>query len=416
VLPLALYLLSMVLAFDGDRWYRPAFFRIALPVSWLVMGYGLVRQEPGIGFKGHIAVFSMALFVCCLYCHSELAQRKPLRGGVTSYYVHVALGGALGGVFVGVAAPGLFDQFLEFPIGVAGCILLAMALLYGLAPRRIARLALVSTAAVLVAAQMNDWQERTRLRRRNFYGSLQVSDAGAGDAALRILASGTIQHGSQFAGAAEGRRATAYYGTASGAARAIECLSEKPVRAALIGLGVGTLATYSRPGDLYRFFELNPQVIALARSEFRYLREAPGQVEVVEGDGRLALAAERGAPYDLIVLDAFSGDSIPAHLLTREAFALYFARLAPDGIVAVHVTNRYVDLTDVVRGPAEESGRRAMLLASPGDLAQATQAAQWVLITSNADAIAEMQPLALPATTPPRVWTDDYSDIFGVLR
>ena len=416
VLPLAVYLLSLVLAFDGDRWYRPAFLRVALPASWLVMGYGLIRQSPAIGLKWQITAALLALFVCCLFCHCELARRKPASSGLTDFYLMVALGGALGGVFVAVAAPHLFDQFLEFPIGVAGCVILAMGLLYGLNPRRVARLALVASAAMLLASQVNDWQEHTRVRRRNFYGALQVSDHGSGDTALHVLSSGAVQHGSQFAGAVEGRKATAYYGPDSGAARAIRCLEDRPLRVALIGLGAGTLAVYARAGDLYRFYELNPAVIEIARSEFRYLRESAGRIEVVAGDGRLALARDSGEPFDLVILDAFSGDSIPAHLLTREAFALYFARLKQDGILAVHITNRYVDLEGVVRGPSEEAGRRVLVIHSPGDPAAATNEATWVLVTANPIVIARLRPVSQPPSASPRIWTDDYSDLFGVLR
>jgi hypothetical protein len=267
----------------------------------------------------------------------------------------------------------------------------------------VARLAVLSSAAMLLASQVNDWQEHTRLRRRNFYGSLQVSDTGVS----RVLSSGVVRHGLQFTATDLSRRPTAYYGPISGVARAIGSLQTRPLRVALIGLGAGTLAAYARPGDLYRFYELNPQVIEIARHEFRYLAESPGRIEVVRGDGRLALAAEQGEPYDLIVLDAFSGDSIPAHLLTREAFALYSARLRPDGIVAVHITNRFVNLEGVVRG---------LLIQSPGDPSAGTLEAQWVLITSNAAAIAKLQPWATPPSVPKKIWTDDYSDLYGVLR
>jgi hypothetical protein len=416
VLPLAVYLLTLVLAFDGERWYRPAIFRAALPAAWLVMAYGLIRRTPWVGIKWHIALSLAGLGVCCLFCHGELARRKPPCGGLTSFYVDLALGGALGGVFVALAAPRLFDQFLEFPVSVAACVVLAMALVYGFRARRVARLAVLCTAAVVFAAQVNDWQDGTRLRRRNFYGALQVSDTGTGDTALRILGSGAVLHGSQFAGDTPGRRATTYYGPASGVARAIRCLEDRPVRAALIGLGAGTLAACARAGDFYRFYELNPEVIDLARRQFRYLNQSAGHVEVVPGDGRLALARETGAPYDLIVLDAFSGDSIPTHLLTREAFALYCAHLAPNGILAVNITNRYVDLEGVVRGEAAAYGRGALVVASPADPELATRPAVWVLITANRSALAQLEPAAASPTARPRLWTDEYSDLFGVLR
>ncbi|MDE3168141.1 MAG: fused MFS/spermidine synthase, partial [Acidobacteriota bacterium] len=153
-----------------------------------------------------------------------------------------------------------------------------------------------------------------------------------------------------------------------------------------------------------------------ARTRFRYLRESPGRIEIVPGDGRLSLARESGPPYDLLVIDAFSGDSIPTHLLTREAFALYFARLAPAGILAVHITNHYVDLEGVVRAAADDSRRTALRIASPGDSELGTRAAVWILIAANPAAIEQLQPAASALTARPRLWTDEYSDILRVLR
>jgi hypothetical protein len=405
ILPLGVYLLSFILCFDREGWYRPGVYRVALPVSWVVMGYGLVRQDPVIGLKGTVALLLAALFACCMFCHGELALRKPHAGRLTSFYLLVALGGACGGLFVAVIAPVVFDQLLEFPIAVAACVVLAMGLLYRLPTRRVARLAIVGAAAFVVAAQVNDFQTRTVVRRRNFYGALQVSESGQGDATLRVLSSGAIRHGAQFVAEGRSRIPTTYYGEASGAAAAIRSLGERRLRAGVIGLGAGTLAAYARPGDQYVFYELNPAVIETARTQFRYLRDARGAVEVKEGDGRLGIQREHDAPFDMVVLDAFSGDSIPTHLLTREAFAVYFSHLTPDGVLAVHMTNRYVDLESVVRDLAADAGRQASVIRSPADAVLGTYEAVWALITSGSS-----------AKKPRRIWTDDFSDLFDVLR
>lgn len=411
VLPLGIYLLSLALCFDHDRWYRPSHYRIALPLSWLVIGYGLLTV-PGLGVKLQIALASAALLVCCMFCHGELVRRKPNAGQLTGFYVMVAVGGALGGLFVGLAAPHLFDRFLELPIGITLCLILAMRLLYRLPARRVVRLSLLGGAAVLVAAKVNDSQDHTLVRTRNFYGALQVNQIGG----LRVLSSGVIQHGSQFTDEERGRQATAYYAPESGGAQAIRAMADRPLRVALIGLGTGALAVYARPGDLYRFYELNPAVIDLARTQFRYLSESAGKIEVVAGDGRRELSRAPGAWFDMVILDAFSGDSIPTHLLSREAFATYFGRLKRDGVLAVHVTNRYVNLEGVVRGPAEETGRKVVVIESPADPARATHSAKWMVITGNREVLARLDDASRRPTTPGRIWTDDFSNLFGVLR
>jgi spermidine synthase len=233
---------------------------------------------------------------------------------------------------------------------------------------------------------------------------------------MRVLSSGVIEHGSQYTDPERGRRATAYYGPESGAAQAIRALADRPLRVALIGLGTGALAVYARPGDVYRFYELNPAVIDLARTQFRYLSESAGKVEVVAGDGRRELSRAPGAWFDMVILDAFSGDSIPAHLLTREAFAIYFGRLKRDGVLAVHITNRYVNLEGVVRGPAEETGRRVLVMDSPADPPNGAHAATWMVVTGNREVLARLDDTARRPKAPARIWTDDFSNLFGVLR
>jgi len=418
ILPLSIYLLTFILSFDREGWYRPAVFRVALPAAWILLCFCLARQSSGIGLKWSLLIFSSTLFVCCLFCHGELARRKPHPDQLTTYYLMIALGGALGGAFVGLAAPHLFSAYLELPAGVAACIILGMGLLYGYPPRQLARLGGIAAAAFFLAVQFNGLSEQNRVRIRNFYGCLQVNDTGAGNERMRLLSNGPIHHGSQFQAPGKSGLGTTYYGPASGAALAIRSLPEGPRRIGVIGLGAGTLAVYARKGDTCRFYEINPAVIRVANEEFRYLRECSGKVEVVPGDGRLALEREAEREFDALVLDAFSGDSIPTHLVTREAFALYFSRLGPDGILAVHITNKYLDLAPVVKGLADDSGRSSRLIRSAADPGAGIYAATWVMITANQNVLrkVEREAVPFPGRAPVRIWTDAYSNLFQVIR
>lgn len=418
ILPLSIYLLSFILCFDRQGWYRPAVYRIALPAGWLLMGYCLSRQGSTLPLTWTMVVFSAALFACCMFCHGELARRKPHPEQLTSYYLMLALGGALGGLFVGLAAPLLFSRYLELPIGITACVVLAAGLLYGYPPRRLVRLGVMAALGFVAATQIGGYVAGDRLRLRTFYGALQVSDAGLGNMAVRMLGNGPINHGSQFLSPDKGRLATTYYGPDSGAGLVIRFHQKRPQRVGVIGLGAGTLASYGQTGDTYRFYEINPAVIALAHTEFRYLRECPCTVAVVPGDGRLALEREPSQSFDVLIVDAFNGDSIPVHLLTREAFAAYLAHLRQGGILAVHVTNRYLDLTPVVQGLAEERRMQSRLIRSAADPEHGVYEATWVLVATDPEFLASLSGKAtpFPAARGLRLWTDDYSNLFQVLR
>ncbi len=417
ILPLSLYLLSFILCFDREGWYRPAVFRVALPAAWVVICYCLFRRGTLGSIEWTILLLSAALFTCCMFCHGELARRKPDARELTSYYLMLALGGALGGVFVGLAAPALFNQYLELPAGVAVCMLLAMALLYGYPPRRLIRLGLMVAAGLVIAVKVGGYANGALVRERNFYGALKVSQVGSGDAAMLMLSNGPIRHGTEFLAPAKSRVATTYYSPDSGVALAIRLMQKRPDRVGIIGLGTGTLASYGRRDDFYRFYELNPAVIEIANTEFRYLRECPCRVEVVPGDARLALEREAPQNFDVFVVDAFSGDSIPVHLLTREAFALYYRNMKPDGILAVNVTNRYLDLSPVVETLARDSGRLSRVFTTPADPEHGYYAATWVVVTASREAMAALpDSMEAPERGRAPLWTDDYTNLFRVLR
>ncbi len=412
ILPLSIYLLSLILCFQSEWWYRRSIFLLALPAAWILMTMSVTSQGVfGLGWT--IALFSIALLVCCMFCHGELARRKPPSEQLTSFYVMVALGGALGGVFVALAAPLLFNEFLELPIGIAMCVGLGLGLLYRYPLKRIVRLEVLGALGLAIAVQVPSYSEGTHLRIRNFYGMLQVDDQGSEDAAVRLLSNGPIRHGAQFLSPSRRGLATGYYGPNSGVAQALRAFDSRPMRVGVIGLGAGTLASYGRPGDVYRFYEINPAVIRVASSEFGFLSASRSTIEVVPGDARLALEREPRENFDVLVVDAFTGDSIPIHLLTREAFDLYFSDLKPDGILAVHVTNRYLDLSPVVQQLAAARGREARLIHSPEDPSREIYAADWVLVSSNPQ-VNSATPM--PTVRGGRIWTDDYSNLLQVLR
>ena len=403
ILPLSVYLLSLILCFDREGWYGPKGYRWALPLACVAIAFCAGNYGAGIDVRWTIAIFAAALFVCCMFCHGELALRKPPAAWLPSYYLTLAAGGAAGGLFVAILAPQIFSGFLELPIGVTGCALLAIALLYGVRSRtRLVRLTLFAAAGFVVALRMDSLFSLTRVQARNFYGALRVNDKGD----VRILANGAIHHGAEFLAADKERVPTTYYGRDSGVGRAIAGLPAGPRRIGAIGLGAGTLAAYARPGDVYRFYELNPAVIAVARSEFRFLADCRGTVEVVPGDGRLSLERDSGQRFDLLAVDAFSGDAIPVHLLTAEAFRLYLERLKPDGVLALHLTNRYLNLAPEALALAVQAGMQARVVTNPPDPDEDVYESTWLIA----------RPGGLTPAPVARVWTDDYSNLLSVMK
>lgn len=418
IVPLALYLLSFVLCFDSDRWYRPAVFRWLLPLGWAGI-VAVVSQRGYIELRWAVPVLMLSLFLCCMFCHGELARRRPQSGSLTAYYLTIAAGGALGGFFVSIVAPNLFDDFLELPLGVLACVILALSPLYRLSGKRVLRVGVVAAAAAVAAIYTRDEKIAHHVSIRNFYGVLQVSDSGTLGDTYRSLFNGTIQHGLQFLAPDRSRVPSSYYGPASGVALALDILMKRgPTHVGVIGLGTGTMAVYARPGDRYRFYEINPAVIQLANVEFRYLRESPAPVEVVPGDARLSMEREQPQNFNLFVVDAFSGDSIPVHLLTREAFETYFRHLAFGGAAAVHITNKHLDLAPVVKLSAEAVGARSLLIHNTKEDSRKIYSSSWMIVTKDADLIGRLEWLSSPVRIGPRhrIWTDNYSNLLTIIK
>ena len=422
VLPLCLYLLSFIICFDRERWYRRAWFLPAMALALGGMAYALLDIE-NVTIKPLIVLFSAGLFCACMICHGELVRLKPHPRQLTSFYLMIALGGALGGLLVGVAAPCLLNGDYELPAMLAACAVLAAFLASRARPRAVfgsigaaAAIGIIATLGFGVRAGIKDY----RVRVRNFYGSLRVLDTGSGADAVRRLQHGAIDHGEQFLSPERSREATTYYGPNTGVGLAIHAFERPGQRMGFIGLGAGTLAAYGRKGDEYRFYEINPLVERIARTEFKFLGESEAAVACVLGDARLSLERESPRHFSLLAVDAFSGDSIPVHLLTREAFQLYFRHLEPDGILAVHISNRYLDLEPVVERAARSLGKETLVVDTPEDEDADVFEATWVLVTGKAGLFETGMFKGAGAKQEARgnlrIWTDDYSNLFKVLK
>jgi SAM-dependent methyltransferase len=389
----------------------------------------LTKSNPSVWAL--IPLYSATLFAACMVCHGELARSKPDPRHLTGFYLMIALGGALGGVLVGLAAPQVFDDLYELPIGMCALSLLALiallrdraSVLHGrwATAARVVFFSLIVALAVALARTYRDNAADSRLSSRNFYGVLSVRDSGEGPDAMRVLSHGTIIHGKQFL--EEDRRdwPTSYYGMTSGVGLAIlDARSRGPLRVGVVGLGAGTLAAYGRAGDLFRFYDINPKVVELARSEFSFLKDSPARVEVVLGDARLSLEREPDQNLDILALDAFSSDAIPVHLLTVEAFRAYLRHLNPGGILAVHISNRYLDLVPVVQQAARHLGLEIRQVENDDDDDAGVYRSDWMLLSGSAAAFTgnSLKEAAERIDSEPRVrlWTDDYSDLYRILK
>ncbi len=408
VLPLAVYLLTFILCFESAGWYRPRWFRVLLPAACVTLAWLLSASGPDSGMYWQIPVLLAALFVCCMFCHGELAALKPEpQAGLAYFYLMASVGGAAGATFVAALAPALFDSYLELPVAVAACAILGMRLLFGLgSPRVIARWCLLAIVSFLVLSRYTAGGQNV-FRERNFYGAMQVVDRGEGRNAVRRLSHGKTIHGVEFLDPARAATPAGYYGLTSGVALCLESIQKPNRHIGLVGLGAGALAAYGRPGDVFDFYEINPAVIRIARTYFHFLELSQAQVNVIEADGRMAIARAPSASFDALVLDAFSGDSIPVHLLTREAFRIYFDRLTPGGLLLVHVSNRYLDVASVVQSAARDQGRPVQIIHSPADASMQFFVADWAMI--------ENRPADHPRAPSIAPWTDEYSSVFRIL-
>jgi hypothetical protein len=431
VLPLALYLVTFILAFEGDGIYRRAVFGPLLLVALLAMAYLSFYASAGnVPIMLLIPTFTIGLFICCMVCHGELAKRRPSPEHLTLFYFMVSLGGALGGVFVALVAPRIFNSYLELPLGLLACAVIAAIVWWRLPIPKLGPLATRSLlllgvwfTLVPMGRDMVLKADNSRLMVRNFYGVLRVADevSRSSETSVRRLYHGTIVHGAQLLDDKNKYRPTAYYGENSGVGRAIRAgqMSHDHMKIGVIGLGAGVLASYGRAGDTYRFYEINPQVERIAREEFSFYEHSPADQQILLGDARLVLERAEPQEFDLLVVDAFSGDAVPVHLLTKEAFALYSRHLKPGGTLALHISNLYLDLVPVSARGAEGLGKQAMTVSDGGG--RYTFPSEWVLVTSDSglfESKAFDGARIERATAPPgfRGWTDSYSNLLQVFQ
>ena len=513
VLPLSLYLLSFILCFDSDVWYKRGIFARLAAVTLPAIAYAISEEGNISDLKMAVGFFCGALFVLFMVCHGELARRRPAPAYLTSFYLMVSVGGAIGGLLIGFAAPYLFNALYDLPVVLSLTSFLLLYVLwverkkkgdapdtvetskfldapldkpivFGLVGLLIAYCAyrivaglyfhnlplgekaflsasydptvLLSLTAALalymswrtrgsmddkmilfaVAAGLafgitgflvrDTWKAvgHARVLARNFYGALvvydQSTDGTMGPA--RILRHGTIDHGEQFLWPQNRRYPTTYYAKKSGIGLAIQTLDMSgPLNVGVIGLGAGTLTTYARPIDRYHVYDINPLVLDIAKTQFTFLRDCMGKQDVVLGDARLTMEAEPVQKFDVLAVDAFSGDAIPVHLLTREAYRLYWKHLKPDGVLAVHVSNRYLTLAPVVALAAKEFGKTAKMVSFETDERNETEEtdSDWVLVSSR-PGFFDNPELKVAHDIKPipglRMWTDDYSNLYKILR
>ncbi len=475
VIPLALYLASFVLVFQTKPLLRHSWMVAAQPFVLLALAAVMIFDWN----KNLLAVVALnlaAFFVTAMVCHGELARRRPPADHLTAFYLWMSFGGMLGGLAAGLVAPRIFDWIAEYPLLLVLAVLcrpglvapakaFPAALWLALAALMIAvaadpeslRVEMEETwfrgvVVVLCAATALFWRrplefaivlalaflvwrmaEPDHVQRetiRSFFGVHKIIDTA--DGAYRVLMHGTTIHGAQRLRDDDGKdiegrpEPLTYYHASSPMAQAIADVRarlQRPIRAAVVGLGTGSLSCYAEPGDGFTFYEIDPTVVRFARDEprFDFMRACAPDAGVVLGDARLTLAEHAGEPYDIIIVDAFSSDSIPVHLITREAVAGYRARLAPSGLLLLHVSNRHLELDSVALGVARANGLAALVNTGADENEDdAYKFSSTVIVAARTPGelagLAARRGWSEGAVDPAqRVWSDDYTNVVGAI-
>ncbi|MEZ5352163.1 MAG: fused MFS/spermidine synthase [Bryobacteraceae bacterium] len=430
VLPLSIYLLSFILTFDARGWYVRNLFLVLLAPALGALAYLQWSESQDPGMRWTIGLMAAGLFVACMVCHGELALRKPAPSHLTSFYLMLSIGGALGGLFVGVVAPYLFNSYYEVAIGIALCGLLAWVVAVEEPGVRFQQSAISFSSICLLLGvlglcfflvrTMRDAVSGYMVAERNFYGALRIREQDKGQwEGYRSLLHGSINHGEQWTHPQRRRELLTYYCDDSGIGRAVRSMPAGPHKIGVLGLGAGTMAAFGKAGDEVRFYEINPLVPILARTQFTFVPDCPSRKEIVMGDGRLSLEREPSNQFDLLMMDAFSGDSIPVHLVTREAFEQYYRHLKPGGLIVIHISNKYLDLEPVLARVAAELKKPVRVFESDDDESGDCFGTTYVLFANqesrfNHPALATGRPIQ--ARDNVAVWTDDYSNLFRILK
>lgn len=425
VVPLALYLITFIISFDHPRWYARWLFlplaAVILPVmAWLSDSLELSLVTP---------VYAAGLFLVCMVCHGELARHKPHPIKLTAFYLSISLGGALGSLAMAVLAPMLLNGYYELYGALTAAAVIALFFTIGIkawqqwAVRGVALAVVVATTG-LSWVSIQEYNRNVRFMERDFYGVVRTRDNDLG-AEFRSMIHGAISHGGQLLDEPLQMTASSYFGPTSGYGRLFASLpNNTPKRVGVIGLGAGALAVYAKPGDHWVFYEISPAMVRAAKAEFTFLKKMAAPHEIVIGDGRLALDRESPRQFDVLALDAFSGDSIPTHLITKEAMAIYMKHLKPDGVIVFQATNRFVDLMPVARNLADEFGLSLVLVSDQPEHAEGPEywlaSTDQIIMTRN-QRLLQSKPIQEVAQEIPKkpgfpVFTDDYINLLKILK
>jgi len=433
ILPLSIYLISFILTFSSERGYHRTFYAFLFIFS-LIAATFVMLNATRLHVYWQILAYCLLLFTACMLCHGELYRLRPSAEHLTMFYLMVSIGGACGGIFVSLVAPVIFNGYWEFFVGLAMTMAIVLTILRPSRNTK-ARARFIAAVFVLVTVllfTLSTYFSGSIFSRRNFYGVIRVREAQIGNPPrpAYVMSHGITVHGMQFLTALKGPNIpTTYYVPESGVGLAILHHPKygHGQRVGLLGLGVGTLLSYSRPGDVYRLYEINPVVMDLAAGVgdyFSFVSNSKADITVIPGDARISLQGEldegHSQNFDILVLDTFSSDSIPVHLVTKEAFALYLKHLAPDGIIAAHITNLHLDLQPVFWELAQYYGLHMARINYPGD-SNGGYASQWILLTRDPKllelpAIREHSVDLTGYSTKIKLWTDDYSNLFQILK
>lgn len=428
VVPLSLYLLTFIISFDSPDWYRPRMIATMTAIAFGMIG--LAEFIPSsIRMPVEAVSYLIILFGVCLLCHGETARCKPPARQLTLYYALISCGGAIGGLTIAILCPILFDDYSELPIALlvsVGIVALSfLAARSWLATqcewRSIQTIGCGVSVIILVVSAWTLTTKRvdTIAQHRNFFGVLRVEK----DHRRVQLVHGNTIHGVQLIGD-RSETPTSYYGTQSGVGKVIERLqSEQPsIRIGVVGLGCGVLTAYGRPSDAFDLFEINSAVVEIAETHFSFLKACPSAIKHHLGDGRLLLERQADRKYDLLVLDAFSSDAIPAHLLTIEAMRLYRSKLKPDGVLAIHLSNNHLDLVPLTHRLSRMIELNSCEIRSVGDEATCTRSARWVIAAGRGDSFWTHESFA-EAKIPDEnelnrapLWTDQHHNLASVLN
>jgi hypothetical protein len=442
ILPLCLYLLTFIISFHSPKWYvREYWFALFVLTACLALLMYFIGSQ--LDIISQVIIYACILFIACMICHGELALLKPEVEQLTLFYLFMSLGGFLGSAFVAFFAQNIFDQFLEFPLAIISVFVLLALSIYSQKGTTIKTQTwlvvsnvTLSISFIVGLVYLNALFVKTNVAsERNFYGILSVKDVEVNNKIQRRLIDGTTSHGTQSLEKGEGSLPLSYYRKNTGVALVLQQLRKqrqkeginKNINAGFVGLGAGTLATYGHKGDNYVFYELNPAVITAAKTYFSYLKDSAAKIQLVLGDGRVSLKREfdntGSQQFDALVIDAFSGDSIPQHLLTQEALSLYFNHLKDDGVLAIHISNSHLDLTHLVRGLANVLDKDIIYVETAADTNNEHNV-QWVLLTNNqlfsSDTRIKFYRSRWPTESVGEqkniIWTDEHSDLLSVLK